>query len=146
MQTLTHSVCVLPWTKFWDLRQLRSSGQLFIQRSTCSLSVLTLWRYTKCENTECNRTYTQQLRKTFIYEQLSFYFSFFFYLPIHVISPFDANNDIGDEVTRLLNEITIQGCLNISLFLFFLALFILLAHFRAKLHVGNTHNPGYSFA
>ena len=31
-------------------------------------------------------------------------------------------------------------------FSLFLALFILSAHFRAKLHVGNTHNPGYFFA
>ena len=86
---------------------------------------------------------------TFIYVLFCFFFfSFFFYLPINVISPFYANNDIGDEVTRLLNETTIQGCSNTSLFLFlfFLALFILLAHFRAKLHVGNTHNPGYFFA
>ena len=31
-------------------------------------------------------------------------------------------------------------------FILFLALFIFLALFRAKLHVDNTHSPGYLFA
>ena len=81
-----------------------------------------------------------QLKLTFIYTQVSFSIPFF-YLPIKVTSSFDANNNIVDEVTRLLNKATNQGCSNIIL-----ALFIFLAHFRAKLHVGDTHNPGYLLA
>ena len=45
----------------------------------------------------------------FIYAQFPFFFNF----PINVTLSFDANNDIVDEVTRLLNKATNQGCSNI---------------------------------
>ena len=89
----------------------------------------------------CNRAYTQQLNETFIYAQFpSIFLSFSTFLSMLL--------RLLTRIMTLLMKLpgySTKRQIKVDQ-TFFLALFIFLAHFRAKLHEGNTHNPGYLFA